>query len=92
MLYFFRRMLRLKACRFIGRGGMVFFDGKYEYYIDTENYVPNSQSRDNYSVLILVDGIRYKSLNTGIELNKKKAIALEVQSFLRKSNILSSIR
>ena len=57
-MYLSKKILNKKGYCFTGRGGMFYFDGNNEYYIDTENYIPNEKSKSNYAVAIL-----YKVIN-----------------------------
>ena len=68
-----------------------FFDGSKEYYIDTENYVPNNKSMNNYGVVIFYKEIKYKNKNKEIEESEKKLIAIEVQSLLERNKIIATI-
>ena len=52
MIYFIKKLFGMECYRFIGRGGLYYFDGEKEYYVDTQNYVPNKLSRDGYGVKI----------------------------------------
>lgn len=45
-MYFIRKFFGLKSVCFLGRGGILYFDGKNEYYIDSENFIRNEQSRN----------------------------------------------
>ena len=90
-MYFLKKLFKLKGYYLIGRGGMLFFDGNNEFYIDTENYIPNNKSKSNYGVAIISKEIRYKNLNKGIEESQKKSIAVEVQSLLASDGIIATI-
>mgnify|MGYP003402233449 CR=1 FL=1 len=91
-MYLLKKILNKKGYCFTGRGGMFYFDGNNEYYIDTENYIPNEKSKSNYAVAILYKGIKFKNKkNEEIGEEKKRAVASEVQSLLEKDKIIATI-
>ncbi|MGB5024295.1 MAG: hypothetical protein WBO44_03045 [Saprospiraceae bacterium] len=89
MVYFFKKLFKIECYRFIGRGGLFYFDGENEYYVDTQNYVPNKLSREGYAVTIMTKGIRDSASSDKVV--DKVYITSRVKSILNKQNIVVEI-
>lgn len=91
MIYYIRKALKKEAVQYWGRGGIFYFDGMNEFYVDSENFVPNKNSKHNYGVLIFPDDVRYKNQNIEIPDEEKKRIVKRVQLYLAKRGIIAEL-
>lgn len=90
-MYFIKKYFGYKCLQFLGRGGILFYDGCQEYYVDTENFVPDNKSRDKYGVRIFRDEIRFKNKEKNIPMSEKNKIASEVKNILSAKKIIATI-
>ncbi len=91
MMYLLKKLFRKNCLQFLGRGGILYFDSVYEYYIETQNFVPNVQSKSNYGVIIFYKLIRYKQKDNELSENEKRKIAFKVQTLLANDKIIATI-
>ena len=90
-MYFIKKLFKKECLQFLGRVGILYFDGFNEYYIETQNFVPNVDSKSNYSVIIFYKEIIYNQSDTELNEGEKAKIASKVQTLLDKKRIISTI-
>ena len=90
-MYFINKFFNKACLQFLGRGGISYYDGVREYYVGTQNFVPNNLSKDKYGVIIFTKYIRYKKADESISDDEKKRIAFEVKELLIKDKIIAEI-
>ncbi|HEX2607710.1 MAG TPA: hypothetical protein VHK91_10040 [Flavisolibacter sp.] len=91
-MYFIKKLFRLESLMFLGRGGIQFFDGHDEYYVDTENFVPDEHSKNKLGVRLFSEGIRLKNNNeVPLTEEKKRMVTLAVTKRLAAKKIRVTI-
>ena len=81
------KLFKKKIITYLGRGGLKYFNGIDDFYIDTNNILDAKQ----LSIEIFWNDIKKKNGEEEITDDEKRAIARTVKSHLEKDNILVTI-
>lgn len=81
------RLFKKKIITYLGRGGLKYFNGIDDFYIDTNNILDGKQ----LSIEIFWNDIKKKNDEEEVSDDEKRAIALTVKSHLEKDDILVTI-
>jgi hypothetical protein len=80
MINIIRKILGIRHVRSLGRGGLVYFDGKEEYYIESDNLVGWS-----HDIAIFYSGIKRLNSDEKMPERGQKELANIVKDWLEKN-------
>ena len=87
-MYFLSKLFKNIDYKFVGRGGLLYFDGNDEYMISSDNYIPNKSSKSGYAVAIYISYIRRKKHDNGLTDLQRLKIANDIKVLLIKDKIV----
>ncbi len=90
-MYYIKKLLKKICYQFVGQSSIKFFDGKNEYFIGSNNYVKNANSKDGYAVTLFEQEVLLQNQLDDIDNNIKKQILYSLKKMLEDDKIIVTI-